>query len=109
MEEHDLIEKKKPGRPAKAPVESGMKPFTTSEELPACKTRKDKKTGAEVFADYGEPRYFLRMVEGGYELIKVYKKLTSVIRRHVRTFKLKNDQDKAYIKRLKAEKIPVID
>ena len=108
MEENEVIEKKKPGRPAKV-VESGMKPFTCTEELPDCKTRKDKKTGAEVFADYGEPRYFLRMVDGGYELIKVYKKMTSTIRRHVRTFKLKNANDKMYIKRLKAEKIPVID
>ncbi len=109
MEEKDLIEKKKPGRPAKAPVETGMKPFTTSDELPKCKTKMDKRKGIEVFAEYGEPRYFLRMVEGGYELIKVYKKLTSTIRRHVRTFKSKNAQDKAYIKRMKAEGIPVID
>lgn len=108
MEENEVIEKKKPGRPAKY-ADTGMKPFTTSEELPPCKTRKDKKTGGEVFAEYGEPRYFLRMVDGGYELIKVYKKLTSTIRRHVRTFKLKNAQDKAYIKRLKADNIPVLD
>jgi hypothetical protein len=109
MEEKDLMEKKKPGRPAKVQVESGMKPFTTSEELPPCKVRHDKRKDVDVFAEYGEARYFLRMVDGGYELIKVYRKLTSVIRRHVRTFKLKNAQDKAYIKRLKIEGIPVID
>ena len=108
MQENEMIEKKKPGRPAKA-VETGMKPYTGSDELPECKTRKDKKTGADVFADYGEPRYFMRMVDGGYELIKVYKKVNSIIRRHVRTFKTKNETDKAYIKRMKAEGIPVID
>lgn len=107
MEENE-IEKKKPGRPAKV-VDSGMKPYTGSDELPPCKTRKDKKTGSEVFAEYGEPRYFLRMVDGGYELIKIYRKVNSVIRRHVRTLKNRNEQDKLYIKRLKAEKIPVID
>jgi hypothetical protein len=85
-----------------------MKPYTTNEELPEPKVKKDKKTGVVKMVEYAEARYFLRMTPVSYELIKVFKKPTGVLRRHCTTMKRNNKAHMAQFKKLKEAGIPVI-
>ena len=88
-----------------------MKAFTTNEELPEPKMRKGRKdkdgVKKDVFADYGEARYFLHMTPVSYELIKVFKKPHGILRRHCSTMKRNNKAHMAQFKKLKDAGIPV--
>ncbi|MCK5358326.1 MAG: hypothetical protein KAJ48_08015 [Elusimicrobiales bacterium] len=86
---------------------NGMVPFTTKKELPECETRINKK-GIKLFVKYGEPRYFLKQCDGGYKLIKIFKKINCGVKRGVAVYKRKSGKDMAIVKQLRASGIPVI-
>lgn len=85
-----------------------LKPFKSNEELPEPKVKKGKKDGKIQFEAYGEGRFFMRMNPDSYELVKVLKKPTGILRRHICTFKRKNKAHMATFKKLKDAGIPII-
>lgn len=85
-----------------------MKPFEGNDKLPEPKMKKGKRGQGEIFAGYGEARYFLRMTPTSYELIKVFKKPHGILRRHAFTMKRTNKAHMAQFKKLKDAGIPVM-
>lgn len=85
----------------------GMKPFTTSEELPEPVMGKARK-GVAKMTGYGEPRYFIRATPLAYEMIKVFKKPHGILRKHCFTMKRKNKKHMAEFKKYQSAGIPVV-
>jgi len=98
------------GEEAEAKKVSGLNKmvgFTTTKELPECKTRVNKQ-GVKMFAKYGEPRYLLQRIDGGFSFRKIYKKVNSVVTRGIIVYKRKLPKHMKEVQRLKAAGIPII-